>query len=178
MRHIHRKLALTAALALGVVSAQAALHFDIDVIGVELNGSNPAYTGQFDITGPGLGKGYDPVTMTIDSAYATFALWDSLLFGGSETVTVELGTEPFDYSGPFLGLLVLGDDVLGDVLFDLDQDGVLSYTVSSTAGAFKLLGAELHAKSSDRPVSNVPDSGWSLALLGISMAGVATLRRK
>jgi len=171
------KLAAAAALALGMTaSTQAALHFDIDVIGVELSAGNPCYTGTFNITGPGLGKGFDPSTMTIVSAYATFALWDSALFGGTENVTVDLGGEAFDQSGPFLGAILLGDQVLGDVLLDLQEDGELAYTVTRVAGSFQLVGAELHAKSVHS--HEVPDSGWTLGLLGAGLIGVAAIRRR
>jgi hypothetical protein len=172
-----RKLAAVAALVLGSVAAKADLHFDIDVIGVELNSSTPSYSGSFDITGPGLGKGYDPVTMQIDTAYANFGLWDPIVLGGSESVTIDLGAEPFDSSGSFLGLLILGDNVQGNVLLDLDADGILNYTINRTSGSFKVLGAELHAKSSSR-YECVPDSGGTLAVLSMAMVGLVAYRSK
>jgi hypothetical protein len=168
---MYSKLATTAALALGLVSAQAAFHFDFDPINVELNGTTTSYADTFDITGPGLGKGYDPSTMTIDWAFATFKLWD---WTGSETVTIDLGGTPFTAIGPFLGDVLLGDEVVGSVLLDLDADGKVGYSVNRLNGSFKLVSAELHAKSYERAV---PDSGWTLALLGLSLAGMAKLRR-
>jgi hypothetical protein len=170
------KLAVAAALAWGAATAKAALHFDIDYINSIVSSGTP-YEGDFDITGPGLGKGYDSSTMQIHWAYATFAFWDPILGGGSESLTVELGGEPFSSVGPFLGLILLGDQVWGDVLLDLETDGSLSYSVNPASGSFKLLAAELHAKSKPRPWE-VPDSGWSLALLGMSMIGLASFRRK
>jgi hypothetical protein len=177
MKRTLQKLAVAAAVTFGVVSAQGALHFDIDVIGVEVNSANP-YQGVFDITGSGLGKGYDPSKQQIVWAYATFALWDAMLWGGSESLTIELGGNQFDSSGSFLGTILLGDQLLGDVLWDLGADGKLSYEITALSGSFKLLGAELHAKSKHRRDKDLPDSGWTLALLGVAMVGLASVRRK
>jgi hypothetical protein len=176
MKRTLLNLAVSTALTLGVVSAKGALHFDIDAIGVVVDSANP-YEGQFNITGPGWGKGYDPTTKQLQWAYATFALWDSKLFGGSESLTIELDGNAFSSAGPFLGLILLGDQLLGDVLWDLSDDGKLNYVVTAATGSFKLLGAELHAKSKHRR-KELPDTGWTLALLGISMIGLASVRRK
>jgi hypothetical protein len=172
MKFMYSKLVATAAMAFGLVSAQGALHWDSQTLNVELNGSNPTYAGTFDITGLGFGKGYDPATMTIDWAFAAFSLSDH--DGGSETVTIDLGGATLAMAMNFVTSVLLGDELVGSVLLDLDQDGQIAYEVTRLNGSFKLLGAELQAQSSERAV---PDTGWTLALLGVTLAGVARFRK-
>ena len=61
------------------------------------------------------------------------------------------------------------------VVGDLSEDGILNYTVSSTGGDFKLLGAGIKATFQDR---SVPDNGLTIPLLGFSLFSMFIAQRK
>lgn len=137
---------------------------------VWLNALNPSYNGQFNLTD----YGFNPATMEVTSAVAEFTLWDWLL-QESFKISVE-GTE-FASGGSFSGFISLGGNVVGSLLANLNDDGILNYTVTRESGEFWLKHARLTAQAEDSS-SSVPDGGATVALLGLATFGLGMLRRK
>jgi hypothetical protein len=131
---------------------------------------NPSYTGQFDLTG----YGFNPNTQDINSAVATFTLWDTPVLGGSEGYRITVDGITTASGGSFSGFITLGGAVTGTLLGNLNDDGILDYTVTATSGVFWLLDANLTAEATN----SVPDGGTTLGLLGLGFLGIVYLRRK
>ena len=156
-----------------VANASAITYSDFNLDLVYL-GNGDSFTDQFDITQYGQ---YDPKTEQVYSATAEFLLGDlpTYLGGGSETVTVSMGGSPFGSSGSFSGLITIGNSLLGSALFDLSEDGIVSYTVTAgNYGGFTLISSTLSAEAGVR----VPDGGFTLTLLGLSLLGILGAQRK
>ncbi|MDB6092901.1 MAG: hypothetical protein JWM32_463 [Verrucomicrobia bacterium] len=133
------------------------------------------YTGRFDLTG------YDPLTMTVDSAWAEFTFFDLL---GSESFTVHftdslLSPLPDNSvtQGSFFWFLTLGgplNQLDGTLLLELDSTGSLHYTIDRLTGSFTLTNAYLEAEVSAR---QVPDGAMTALLLGLGLIGLASFSR-
>lgn len=192
-------LSLAAITSLFVASQASAISYysDVDLIGQKVTTSS-SYSSDFNIVDNGgdslfdlfssllpgpntFSDGYNAATETITNAWAIFVFvddtWnqsDSGWFSDeAETVEVDLGT--MDFQSPIeVGFL---SSVYGSIsiLTDLDEDGILGYTISSTQGDFKVLSAGLAATYEARPVS---DSGTSLALLGLGLLGLVGISRR
>lgn len=155
----------------GVVSVQATLYTDIDLIKTKLD-QNETYSGTFNIANKGYNSGVESVT----SALAQFWLADDLDWPRqSESFTVSLGSDSQWSSGPVR--LLVGDKLNVTLLADLGADGILNYSVTAATGDFYLLAASLEACTERKP-QQVPDGGTTLALLGLGLVGVAGLRRR
>lgn len=164
-----KKTILAAIFSLCITAgAQATTYIDNNPANVWLNALNPSYTGEFTLAG------YNPATETITSAVADFTFQD--LLGGNESLRVDLSGDILT-SGSFSGKLLLSTGVINS-LFTLDQTGILSYTVSLESGClteFWLDNAKLTAQAGTR---NVPDSGATVALLGLGLVGLVAAKRR
>jgi len=142
-----------------------------------LHSGSPSYSSTFNI----LIDGYDPNTMHVTSAVASFAFADD---GDSylEYVDIYLG-----------GSLFLGDqevdgthdnipssydwyhgNLSGTMLANL-QDGVISYQVTVTSGDTYLKRAKLVAQGE---YNRVPEGGSTAVLLGSALVGIGILGRR
>lgn len=185
MKELGKILGLAAVVAMTSVSAHALQYVDTDNIGAVLNAGNPSISGVFNIAsadGDGLDTvGYDPNSESIVFAAAQFTIvdWD----GGSEAVTVSLGSDAFaSSSGTFgMGFSILGGVVLGNAYLDLSQDGIVAYTIQWTSGtsSFTASGASLTAFTAPKsPPTSVPDGGLTVSLLGFGLVSLGWLSRR
>ena len=169
------KIRSLAALAFVACSSAFAVTItDNNPADVYINLLNPSYTGQFSL----LDYGYNPVSQKVDSAVAQFVFWDPRYIGGEESLSVTIDGAAFATNGSFYGVLTLGGSVVGNVLGNLSDNGVLDYTVSRTSGGiseFWLKDASLSAEVSGR---TVPDGGFTVALLGLAFAGLGLVSRR
>lgn len=192
----HSFLAIGTGLLLSSFGAFAATYTDTDTIsetlsslGADRNGKGydnltKYYEDTFDITSiPG--PDFNPATEDVVSATIQFWITDDASSAtdgsgggrdGSETATITLDTVAL-YSGQEIGLnTVFGPANISASLIAQLQDGILTYRVTATTGDFKLQKAELVATT--RPVTNTPDGGMSLGLLGLSMLGFFGVSRR
>jgi hypothetical protein len=149
-----------------------------------------SYSNVFDITGVG---GFNPLTMTIDSAVASFAFaddndsheeWVDITLGGSLFMHQEVdGSHPYSSYAWYSDSLGLG------LLADLQADGKLSFTVQilDTVKATRwksnkvedtyLKVAKLVAKGHENPPHKVPDHSNTVILMGAAMLSLVALRK-
>ncbi len=177
MKRTPLTLALVGLVSLGAGIAQAVTYSDVDNFSPDIlfapgSGGVDSYTSTFNI----LNAGYDPATEEILSATAAFRVYDDYDLFNGETVSVTLEGVLFGSSSSFnFGTITLNGSVLGTVLAELTDTGVISYTVTRSSGDFYLDSARLDAEAGPRAV---PDGGLPLALLGVSIAGLSIFRRK
>ena len=185
MKTLARSLGLLAATAVLLTARPASAITWID----EDNGDplkflrswDPSYSSTFNI----LNDGYNPLTMQVDSAVASFAFADDGDIG-LEYVNVYLDGNLFinaqEVDGTHQNIPVSYDwyhgGLSGTLLAGL-QDGVISYTVTVTAGDAYLKRAKLVAEGSYRTseTTSVPDGGSTALLLGFCLTGIVALRR-
>jgi hypothetical protein len=174
MKKLQNLFAVAALLAVGALTSNAAEYSDTDDFSPNIflgNGVN-SYTSTFNL----LNDGYNPATEQILSAVARFRVSDDGDFFSGETVSVTLGGVAFGSSSDFnFGSITVNNSVVGSVLAELSSTGILTYTVTRTAGDFYLDWADLTAQAGPR---GVPDSGLPLAFLGLGLAGLTIVRRK
>ncbi len=169
-------LALIGLVSLSAGVAQAVTYSDLDDFSPDIkfapgSGGVDSFTSTFNI----LDDGYNPLSEQVLSATASFRVYDDFDMSG-ETVSVSLEGVAFGSSSSFnFGSITLNGSVLGSVLAELSDTGVISYTVSRDSGDFSLDWARLDAQAGPRAV---PDGGLPLALLGVSVAGLSIFRRK
>jgi hypothetical protein len=142
-----------------------------------LRPTSPSYSSTFNI----LLDGFNPATMQVTSAVASFAFaddgdsqleyvniyLDSTLFLGGIEVDGTHANIPTSYdwrSGALNGTLI----------GSLNADGILNYTVTVTSGDTYLKRAKLVAQGGYK----VPDGGLTVLLLGASLSGLAVLSRQ
>jgi hypothetical protein len=161
--------------------AHAVTYSDFDLYngwnGRLVNAANPL-NGTFQISyqdADGINDvvGYDPLTQQITSATANFLLYDDSFYDGSETVTITLGPDAF-ISSQATFLFALGS-VTGSALFDLDADGILTYSMIANSGDFRASYGALIAYAEPR---GVPDGGMTAIFLGMGFLGISAFRRK
>lgn len=160
-------------------SASALTFYDLDVIVEKLN-TGESYNGDFDINP----SGYDPANMQVTSADAYFWLTDDAIGGDAPWW---LGGDSEEYVKVSLGGIEWQTEEIDSILFSIDwvsgalsgtllgalQDGILEYTVTMTQGDAWLKGAKLIAEA-----EYVPDSGTTLACLGLGLGALAFFRRR
>jgi hypothetical protein len=159
-------------LVASTLPGRSVTYWDIDVFADKLSSSNPVKSGLFDITTGVLG-GYNPLTQTIYSATAWFALSDDQILDSDEWVQLKL--DGLNFLTPIeVDLTLVSGQVTGSALVTLNSTGKLSYLIQRTAGDFWALGAKLMADAGPR---SVPDGGVTLMLLGGGMAAIEFMRR-
>ncbi len=133
-------------------------------------------TDFWDITSDGFVPGTDIAT----AAEATFTLTDN--DPNAETVRIRV---PYNVgylvaNGAFESTFTFGLSSI-TVLADINADGILYYRVRAMSGDFYFNSASLTVNG-ERPSPNdptgVPDGGASVALLGMGLLGLGTLKRK
>jgi hypothetical protein len=194
-----RKIVGALTLSTVAMTANALTYFaDVDLIMTKIN-EGGAYSSNFNLvnndgdslfdifTSPGdfFGDGYDPLTQTLTAAWAVFLMTDDEgllsadgldMFGKTETVEIFLGSELGTAFGTptEVGITFSGGTVGAIALSDLDEDGILDYSVRSTKGHFVLVNAGLKATFATR---TIPDGGLTLILLGLGLFSLAIGRR-
>ena len=170
--------------------ASALTYVDADFIGVKLTAGtdNASYTGMFDINGAGHGSWTPPVgvqfdssTMKVVSAYVAFAFLDDLSPWTDPLRRDEAGTIALEGTTVFSGSTLLYGGAVDQAIVDAHlQDGILHYTITATEGDFWLLGGKMvvHARRMGSDGKPVPDAGATVAMLGLSLLGLAAGRRK
>ena len=128
-----------------------------------------------------LNSGYDPATQQIYSAFAVFTVLD---YNSQQTsVTVNLDGGAFAQSTSAYLPFFLSGGIAGQALATLDQQGIVSYTVSNVGtSSFMLISASLNAEAGARNGGYpgyvpVPDGGATLGLLGVCLLGIGVLYR-
>ena len=149
-----------------------------------LKPSNPTYSSTFNI----LYDGYDPATMQVNSAVASFAFSDDGDSSYDEYVDIWLDATLFfddiEVNGTHNNIPTSYDwrqnNVTGTLLTSL-QDGVINYTVTVTSGDTYLKRAKLVAQGGYKPQPpppGVPDAGSTAVLLGMGIVGMAAAARR
>ncbi len=152
--------------------------------------SSQSYSNTFDITT----DGFDPLTMTIDSAVASFAFaddddsyeeWVDITLGGNLFIHEEV-----DGNHPYSSYAWYSDDLGVSLLADLQADGKLSFKVqildtilATRYSANKkedtyLKVAKLVAKGHENPPHKVPDQSNTVVLMGAAMVSLIALRNR
>jgi hypothetical protein len=187
-----KKLSLTVAagmsLLVGATCAKAVpyQYRDFDPILKTLDASNPSknsYWGQFDIKTNSDGiespekdiVGYNPNTQTITSATAWFKFRN--IYAQDDYVSVALNGELLFGTPLVTTFSKFGQQITGDLLIYLKENGTIDYTVTAVSGKFKLVWARLDVKATDRPVP-VPDNGLTLSLMGLALFALAGYKWK
>ena len=178
-----KKLLLGLTLAgMAANSAQAVILSDIDRIDVTLNAGD-TFDGAAGTANNDFNIATDDVDGFADVAgYVPGSGLDGAIFGFNFT-TFE-GTFNVQYTvGAFNGFgiggvagttFALGGVLLGLQLTDLENDGILEYTVTNNGGpSFILNTASLVAWN-----NVVPDGGSTVMLLGSTLVGMAALARR
>ena len=142
------------------------------------------YTNTFDITT----GGFNPLTMTIDSAVASFAFaddddsyeeWVDVTLEGNLFVHEEV-----DGDHPYSSYAWYSDDLSVGLLANLQADGKLSFKVQllDTVWGKKedtyLKVAKLVAKGHENPPHTVPDEANTVMLMGAAMLSLVALRKR
>lgn len=163
----------------------------------EAGGSN-VYTNTFDISVVNALNpiAFNPATMTIDSAVASFAFADDTnyndhLDGSSykyEWVDISLGNpsqifiDEQEVDGThYSGYAWYSDDLGIGLIADLEADGKLKFTVELLEKGSKdvyLKVAKLVAKGHENPPHKVPDEANTVLLMGAAMLGLVALRKR
>jgi hypothetical protein len=163
-------------LALSSLNSHAISYRDLDVLGGLIK--DTSVTGEFNLVvgdgGLGDRTGFNHLTEQITSATATFSFIDDADWA-AETVTIKLGSFDFLNETTLATVLFYNGSVIGNALFDLQQDGILKYTITAN-GDFYSISADLRAEAS--PIGSVPDGGSTLSLLGVACLGLGWASRK
>jgi len=134
------------------------------------------FASEFDLTLDGFIPGYHEVL----EAEVTFAFADGSTPDGDEIVSIVLDLESIaeltdiEVDGSHLtgfDFYTYSLPVSGTLMASLNDDGKLAYSVTITEGLAFLKEARLDARG-------VPDSGSSMALLGIGLLALFSARRK
>jgi len=160
-----RPLLALIVIGLAVVNANAITYTYVDVESFK--------TGTFNITNVlgistnplDVSFGYNPAAQTVYDAYAEFSF---LGLGGP--VQISLGGLTFGKTIGFPGGLS-GSSLDNLALLDLRSDGKVSYTVQTS---LTLVSGKLTVHAGSR----VPDGGFTLTLLGLSVLAILVFRRK
>lgn len=186
MKKLISSALMVAGLAAGVTSAQAGVYRDRDNLDAVLNSPGESVSGTFNIRTldgnfAGDMAGFVPSAETIVTATATFELYSN----DSEKEQVDINLGAFDlYTTP--GTQINGEVTFGplnltvQMLADLQQDGSISYRLTLLDTAFTW-GEDVGINYAQLDVTTVPntvpDGGMTLALLGLSLGGLAVVRR-
>ncbi len=155
------------------------------------DGYSSSVSGTLDIT-TGNPVNYNPATMVLTSATIKFAFADTYdptshsngADSSSEFVSVSLDSLFFQ-SAEVCGTHAAFDwtsiagGLSGSIFSNLQSDGKLNYTVTITSGDVWFKGAQLDAVGNLRTnTPGVPDSGSTVALLGLALVGLAVFKRR
>lgn len=158
-----------------------------------LKESSPTYTGYFDLTD----DGFDPLTMTITSAYARFAFADDSSYDADEYVDIFINNslliddQEVNGSHPYNSYAWYSETLNASMLLALQDDGQISFKVQllNTSGTNDtyLKVAQLFAEGTENvvvppppppPVHGVSDETNTALLLAAAAFAGAALRRR
>ncbi|MBK1875587.1 VPDSG-CTERM sorting domain-containing protein [Pelagicoccus mobilis] len=188
------------ACGLGLTVSASALSFtDVDVDGKEgepdwqymANWNSSSGVKSWDKTFDLLGAGFDPEMMKVISATVSFAFSDDywkksdpldkknkdlekvrILVGG-ETLWDDLEVDGYHSSTP-LTFDWYSKSLSSNIISQL-QDGIVDYSVEARYGDFYLKEASLTIEAERM---SVPDTGATIAMLGLGVASLVILRRQ
>ncbi len=201
-----KKLIATATIAIAALALAAqnvsamtiadANYRDVHFDKIEMNTNNTSVSGVFDLVNDHGGAldimGFDPALHTVLDAVVGF------VFTGSnngvpyllQRVTFQLGAALDDWSGTLsvnVEDYTISGAVTGDIIVDIQADGLLDWKVSIDSGALATygpvtlwsayLGIIAEPKAQQRSVA-VPDASSTAALLGLGLLGLAVIRRR
>jgi hypothetical protein len=138
-------------------------------------------SGNFDIVNGDGGlldvSGFNPNFESIISATASFTFLDT--DGNANTVSVFLGESFFLSDTVTASLVSKGGSLEGSALLNLNEDGVITYTVqnSNPSDPFIFLQAFLSVESGPKSIAPVPDGGNTVGLLGLGLLGLFGMGR-
>ncbi len=187
-----KKLLSFAAIASLFLASQASAitYNDYDIFdgdGIAIAGKGGSHTGTFDIVNWDGGLldnvGYNSGAEDIVSAVARFAVGG--LGFGKRYYDINIGAEDFasgSFSMFFVGGTGESGDVVGNALLTLSATGAVDYTITNNSSkskkTFSLAWAKLDVETRKGGGNAVPDTGSSLALLGLGLLGLVGLRRR
>jgi hypothetical protein len=168
-----------------IPTAQAATYRDYDPINTTLEGAGDTYHGVFNIvTLDGNSAldiaGFVPSAETITVATASFAL--SSTDTAPEQVNIDLGISDFltTPGSQVYGTQIYGGNLTLQMIADLQADGSISYTLTllnSPATTSEDVGVSWANLAVTTKPKAVNDGGVTLVLLGMSLTGLAGVRR-
>lgn len=180
MKKLAIMLVAVGALWIGKTTSHAIPYSDYDNV---MAWVTTTHSGTFNIASSDGGfldvAGFNPNFETIISATASFTFLDS--DGDANTVSVFLGGSSTSFlSGPVVASLVSSYGSLeGSALIDLNEDGVITYTISNNnpSDPFLFLQAFLTAEAAPKSIAAVPDGGNTVSLLGLALLGLFGIER-
>jgi hypothetical protein len=172
MRKLFYSSAFVTGMLLFACQQSKAISFeDLDILDQDLSVSGPSvYSSILDIAE----HNFDPGLDTISSARVIFSLYDDNQNLVSQGFKIELDGQATSFS-------VIGEAQLNlNLLSSLNNDGILSYSVTATSGSFRLHSAQLIAEGSepDSPTRNVPESGSTLVLGSLALLAFIAAHRR
>ncbi len=187
MKHLLISLKTAAMAAVLTSVAQAAVWTDYHSGQplAHLHQGNSSYTGTFNI----LNDGYNPGLHTLTSATAKFAFADDDVFGDlieQEWVEIELDGDllinsAVEVDGTHASFDWHSNGLTGSMLFTLSTLGTIDYTITIldtqwwTNNSTYLKVAKLKAYGDYK---QVPDSGATVALMGLGLVGLVAARKR
>lgn len=172
-----RKLLCSSTLVTGmlllVCQKSNAISFeDLDILDQNLSvlGPQSSFSDTLNIAEHNFNPGWD----TISSAKVIFSLYDDNQNLVSQGFNIELDGQVTSFS-------VIGEAQLNlNLLSSLNDDGILSYSVTATSGSFRLHSAQLIAEGSesDIPTRNVPEGSSTLVLGSLALLALIGANRR
>lgn len=178
MKKLAFMLVVTGTLWVSGFTAHAIPYSDYDNV---LSWVTTTRSGTFDIVNGDGGfldtSGFNPTYESIISATASFTFLDN--DGNANTVSVYLGGNFFLSDTVTASLVSSGGSLEGSALLNLNENGVITYTVSNNnpSDPFIFLQAFLTAESAPKSIAAVPDGGNTVSLLGIALLGLFGIER-
>jgi hypothetical protein len=153
--------------------------------------STSSYSNTFDITT----DGFNPLTMTVDSAVASFAFaddsddlsdsssskleWVNISLGNP--LQLFIGNQEVDGQHPYSSYAWYSDDLSVSLLADLQSDGKLAFKVQildKVYGKYEDTYLKVAKLVAEGHVNNVPDESNTIILTGAAMLGLIALRKR
>jgi len=162
---------VTGMLLLACQQSKAITFEDFDTLNRSLSVSGtPTFGSELNIAEHNFVPGWS----TISSATVTFVLYDDKQQMVTQGYAIELDGQATSFS-------VIGEAQLNlNLLSSLNEDGILSYSVTATSGSFWLQSARLIAEGSEpeSPIRNVPDGGSTLLLGSLALLALIAAHRR
>ena len=180
MKTTSKSLFATAALvALAFAGTAQAITLTVEyTTDVKFDDNHLTATGTFDLTASPTAPSYfSPALQDITAATATFVFDDK---DGYYSIDVNLGSYDFKSQSEIHADITFSDTLTANMLFDLNTDGKISYTITASSmggnDEFRLDSAKLVA-TVENQTNSVPEGGSTIALLGAGFAALGLFSR-